>query len=214
LPYRVVDAVPPRAPKGKLPYIIDDGKTIADSRFIIPYLEEQYGVDLEKGLGPSERAQSLAFQRMIEDDLHWAVMWSRWAQPQNWRENKQAIFGARPPGVRDLVARFARGQMRKQMRGQGIARNTESEIFLLAGKDLDALSGFLGDKPFFFGDAPTTLDASAFGFLTNIVWCPIESPLKSHAQGLGNLVSFCERIRDRYFEKDGDPGVTTDPRAG
>ena len=139
---------------------------------------------------------------MLEDDLHWAVMWSRWSQPHNWPAMKDAIFGALPPFLRDVVAGFARRQMRKQIRGQGLGRNTEDEIFHLGKQDLGALSDYLADKPFFMGDEPTTLDASAFGFLTNVVWCPIESPLKTHAQGLGNLVALCERVRDRYFEPE------------
>ena len=31
IPYEVADAVPPRAPKRKLPFIMDDGITVADS---------------------------------------------------------------------------------------------------------------------------------------------------------------------------------------
>ena len=31
IPYEVADAVPPQAPKGKLPYITDGGRKIADS---------------------------------------------------------------------------------------------------------------------------------------------------------------------------------------
>jgi glutathione S-transferase len=201
-PYRVADAVPPRAPKGKLPYITDGERKVADSRFIIEYLRDRYDVDLDQGLTPRERAESMAFQRMIEDDLHWAVMWSRWSQPHNWPAMKDAIFGGLPPVLRDAVAGYARRQMRKQIRGQGLGRNTEDEIFQLGKQDLSALSDYLADKPFFMGDEPTTLDASAFGFLTNVIWCPVESPLKTHAQGLGNLVAFCERVRDRYFKPE------------
>jgi glutathione S-transferase len=202
IPYRVADAVPPRAPKGKLPYITDGRKKIADSRFIIEYLRDQYDVDLDRGLRPPERAESVAFQRMIENDLHWAVMWSRWSQPHNWPAFKHAIFGGLPPVLRDGIAWYAKTQMRKQIRAQGLGRNTESEIFHLGKQDLTALSDHLANKPFFMGDRPTTLDASAFGFLTNVLWCPVESPLKTHAQSLGNLVAFCERVRDRYFEKE------------
>ena len=55
------------------------------------------------------------------------------------------------------------------------------------------------------GDSPTTLDASAFGRLINVLWCPIESALKAEAERLGNLAAFCERVRGRYFEKDAEP---------
>ncbi len=210
VPYCVADAVPPLAPKGKLPYITDGEKKVADSRLIIEYLRDRHGVDLDRKLTPSERAESTAFQRLIEDDLHWgAEMWPRWIKSHNWSLNKQAIFGGFHAGPRDIAAWVARRMIRKQIRAQGLGRNTEAEIFQLANRDLTALSDFLADKSFFLGVAPTALDASAFGLLSNVLWDPIQSPSKDHARNLGNLVAFCERIRDRYFEEfrpDGPAG--------
>jgi glutathione S-transferase len=203
--YQVAAAVPPTpptAPRGQLPYITDDGRTIGDSRLIIEYLRDQYHADLDQSLTPEERAESMAFQRLIEDHLYWAVMWSRWSQPHNWPVTKQAIFGRFPPVVRDVMAGFARRHMRRLIRGQGLGRHAERDIMHLGNEGLTALSDFLGDKPFFLGGGPTTLDASAFGLLSNVLWPPIESPLKTHARGLGNLVAFCERVRDRYFRED------------
>jgi glutathione S-transferase len=104
--------------------------------------------------------------------------------------------------LRDAIAWYARRRVRKQIWGQGLGRNTEDEIVHVGRQDLTALSDFLAHKPFFMGERPTTLDASAFGLLSNVLWCPIESSLKAHAHGLGNLVAFCERVRDRYFKQD------------
>ncbi|KAJ1358454.1 hypothetical protein KIN20_016882 [Parelaphostrongylus tenuis] len=39
---------------------------------------------------------------------------------------------------------------------QGIAKNTPEEVAMIAEKDLDAISTFLGNKKYFFGDKPTT----------------------------------------------------------
>jgi glutathione S-transferase len=200
LPYEVVDSIPIRAPRRKLPYIRDGDEVVSDSRLILEYLADRYEADLDRDLSPSDHAVSLAFQRTIEDDLHWAVMHSRWSQASNWPANKQAIFGPIPPLLRDLVAAYARKQMQREVWEQGMGRRSESEIFRLGAQDLTALSDFLADKPFFMGEEPTRLDASAFGLLSNILWCPTESPLKEHAGRCGNLASFCERIRSRYFE--------------
>ena len=97
LPYEKHNALPPQAPKGKLPFIDDNGTKIADSRFIIEYLKETYGDTLDQHLNASQRAISVAMQRMIEDDLYWAKMYARWGKSDaNWRENKRAIFGMIP----------------------------------------------------------------------------------------------------------------------
>ncbi len=198
--YQVSDSVPPFAPKRKLPYIVDGDRTVADSRLIIEYLNVQYDVDLNRGLTPTQKAQSLAFERMIEDDLFWVMLWSRWCQPHNWGVNKKAIFGSFGPVGRSLGSWLARRKVRGDLWSQGISRHREDEIFQIGNRDLDALSEFLGDKPYFMGEQPTTLDASAFGLLINVIGCPIESALKVHAQSLKNLTSYCLRMRDRYFE--------------
>jgi len=62
-----------------------------------------------------------------------------------------------------------------------------------------ALSDFLGNKPYFFGDQPTALDASAFGMLINIIGCPIESPLKEHGLTKANLKDYVDRILETYY---------------
>ena len=45
-----------KAPKGKLPYIDDDGQKIADSTFIRRHLESKYGIDFDQGLSAEQRA--------------------------------------------------------------------------------------------------------------------------------------------------------------
>ena len=196
--YEVVSASPPSAPKGKLPYIDDDGTAVCDSRFIIEYLAGRYR-DLDFGLAPAERAQSLAFQRMIEDDLFWAMIYTRFVQPHNWEANRAAILSPLPRPLHGVVGLYARRSMRRQLWGQGLGRHSEEEILGVGRRELTALSEFLADKPYFFGDEPTVLDCSAFGLVNNIVWPPIESALKQHANGLGNLVAYCERIRGDFF---------------
>lgn len=199
LPYETRSALPPKGPKSKLPFIEDQGKKIADSRFIIEYLKQSYGVDPDKELNAQERAIANAMQRMIEDDLYWVVLYSRFVMLEGWEENKRAIFHGLPPIIRDMVALLVRRRIQRDLYGQGMGRHNKEEIFELGRTDLTAVSDFLADKPFFMGEQPTTLDATAFGFLVNVLGCPIESPLKACAKQLENLPAFCERMKGRFF---------------
>ncbi|RCN31434.1 hypothetical protein ANCCAN_22776, partial [Ancylostoma caninum] len=52
---------------------------------------------------------------------------------------------------------------------QGMGRNTPEEVVILAKKDLDAMSLFLGNKKFFFGDKPVTLDCDMFAHLSQFL---------------------------------------------
>ena len=67
---------------------------------------------------------------------------------------------------------------------------------------------FLGDKPWFLGARASSLDAAAFGLLVNILWCPMESPLKQHLRSLSNLCAFCDRVRHDYFGASSSVPIT------
>ena len=201
LPYEVVEIMPLKGPKGKLPFIEDDGRKIADSRFIIEYLKDKYGDPLDKALNTEQRAISTAMQRLLEEHLYWVGMYARWQYTdENWQITKKAIFGGMPPVIRDMAALvYRRLIVGKQIYGQGTGRHKADEIFHLGQVDLDALSAFLAGKPYFMGDKATSLDASAFGILVNTVCGPIESPVKDYGLSLKNLPAYCDRMMAEFF---------------
>ncbi|KAI6203429.1 hypothetical protein M3Y94_00555100 [Aphelenchoides besseyi] len=84
---------------------------------------------------------------------------------------------------------------------QGVGRHSAQEVDQIAKKDLTALSTFLGSKPYFFGNKPTTLDATAFGLLTQLLYTPLNgSEIKKFMeQSTPNLVQFTERIKSEYW---------------
>lgn len=200
LPYRIVETLPLKAPRGKLPFIEDQGRKIADSRLIVQYLESAYGDRLDAHLPAEQKGIARAFQRLLEEHLYWVGMMSRWNHTeQNWQTNKQAIFGVLPPVARDIAALAYRRRIKSQIKGHGLGRLTHEEAFRLGQEDLDALTGFLADKPYFMGGQPSSLDASAYGILINTLGCPIESPLKDHALAKKNLVDYCRRMQTEFF---------------
>lgn len=201
LPYEVVATMPLKGPKGKLPFIEDDGQKLTDSRFIIEYLKEKYGDSLDEELSAEQQATMTAMQRLLEEHLYWIGMYARWqTTDKNWQITKQAIFGDMPPVVRDIAAGVYKWMIiRKQIYGQGTGRHLADEVFHLGNIDLDALSAFLAEKPYFMGDKPTSLDASAFGILINTIQGPIESPAKEYGMTKPNLVAYCERMMTEFY---------------
>ena len=200
IPYRIVESLPLKAPKGKLPFIEDDGHKIADSNLILEHLKQRHGNTPDARLSASEKAIVTAMTRLIEDHLYWISMYTRWQYTEeNWQQNKKAIFSVLPPVIRDIAAFLYRIRIRRQILGHGISRLEETDIFRLGRLDIDALADYLADRPYFFGDRPSSLDAIAYGFLCNIINCPIESPLKEYAHQKTNLVEYCRRIQQAYF---------------
>lgn len=192
---------PSNGPKGKLPFIEIEGERIGDSTLILHHLKEKLGIDLDRGLDETEKAQSHMIQRLVEERLYWAIVHSRWADEANWPALKRAFFTGLPFPLSAIVPRSARRGMRAALHAQGMGRHSPEEIHDLGARDLSALSILLGEKDFFFGDKPTLADVSVFACLVNIIGPDLASPLKEAALGHENLVRHTERMGELYAAK-------------
>jgi glutathione S-transferase len=200
-PYQVkITDDPRKAPKGKLPYIEDGEHKVADSTFILDYLKQAYGDKLDASLSPGEKATSLAFQRLFEEDLYWVGVHFRFLEDAGWKIIGPAFFGHLPTVVRAVLGPVVRKAMRKRLLEQGLGRHSREEIVAIGERDLRAISDFLGKKPFLMGDHPTSIDAVAYGFLANIIEAPILTPVQTIAKGLPNLVEYCARMKNLFYK--------------
>ncbi len=199
IPYEIVTVVDPRkSPKGKLPYIDDNGQIVADSSIIIDYLKNKYSDALDGRLSSSQKATRLAFQRMIEEHLYWVILYSRWVEDEGWEKIKPLYFDELPAFMKAFVPEIVRRQFIKVIEGQGIGRHHRDDVYQMGKDDVSAVSTLLADQNFMLGNDVTSLDATAYGFLANIIEAPIESPLKEHTKSLPNLVAYCERMKEKF----------------
>ena len=190
---------PRKAPKGKLPMLRDDGADIADSALIRRHLEMRYGVDFDPGLSDIEKAQSHAFARMIEERLYWVILYSRWFDDANWQVIRDFWFGDMPPVIRSLLPKIARRMTEKGMHGHGIGRHDAADIYAFGAQDFAALATQLGDKPFMFGEAPTSLDASAYPIIVNSLIEAMPGPVLDAARRHANFSGYVERCTALWF---------------
>jgi glutathione S-transferase len=188
-----------KAPKGKLPYIEDGGTRVADSTFIIDYLKATYGDCLDANLSAHQRAQALVIQRTFEESLYWVAVYSRWIEDVGFAKVSEAAFSRLKFPMRQIVPVFARRVVRRELQGQGMGRHSRDEIYAIGCRDLSALAELLGEQAFFLGAAPASIDATGYAFLANLLWAPIESPLRAHAVTLPNLEAYCQRMKARYY---------------
>jgi glutathione S-transferase len=199
LPYRADTTGFAKAPKGKLPYIEDDGEIIADSTFIRWHVENKYAIDFDHGLAPEQRAIAWAFEKMAEDHLYWAAVDARWLDDANFAKGPATFFRGVPAPVRPLVIRLIRRRVRKNLQAHGMGRHSRNEIVALGTRAIDAIADFLGSKPFFMGAEPTAVDATMFAFAAGIL-CPVfETPLRTAAERHDNLKRYVGRMTARYY---------------
>lgn len=192
--YRAVETLPFLAPKGKLPFITDDGARIADSAAIIDHMKAAHGIDLDAGLSDAQRALAHLLRRTIEESLYFVLLYARWIDEAGWAVARPAFFGAMPPGVRHTVPHLIRRGIAKALRAQGYGRHASADIYALGIADLDAIAGAITEGGFAVSDRPTAVDATLYAFLSSILDPPIDNPLKRHAASLAPLAAYRERM--------------------
>lgn len=205
IPHEVPASAPPAPPKGKFPFIDDDGALIGDSTLILEHLKKTRQVDPDGALTPQERAIGLAFRRLMKEHFYWCMMQTRYRDDAGWgawstlmRPTMLMMVGGDEGAVQPALEGL-RKTVVEQLLGHGIGRHTDAEIHELGIQDLTAVSDYLGDKPFFFGESPTSTDAAVYGHLANLLDIPMDNPSRRFARGRRNLVDYCARMRERFF---------------
>lgn len=188
-----------KAPKGKLPYVDDDGQIVADSTFIRWHIEKKYGIDFDRHLSLEQRGIAWAVEKLLEDNLYWALVHARWFDDGNFQRGPAHFFDAVPRPLRPLVVALIRRRVRRDLHGQGLGRHRPEEVAAIAGKAVESVAAILGDKPYLMGDEPCGADATLFAFAMGTL-CPLfDTPIRQAAESHANLVAYSQRMRDRYF---------------
>ena len=170
---------------------------IGDSSFIIDYLKATYGDRLgENTLKPEERAIALSMRRMVEEHLYWVIVYSYWMEDAVWEEYKPVDVWLhwRLPKSRRIGKMFA-----GNCTGRGWDATPDRRCTNWGMQIFRRCRSICGDKPYALGERPTELDATVYAFLARILWCPYESPLKTHARTLPNLEAYCQRMHTQYY---------------
>ena len=199
LPYRFERGGPRGGPKGKVPYVEDGGIRIGDSTFIRDYIEECYGIDLDRALSSDQRARAWAIERMLEDHLYFALIHARWLDDANFAKGPAHFFDAVPEETREDARKAAREGVRANLYFQGLGRHSNDEIVDLGVRTLTALSIILDGSEFLFGREPSSADATAFGMVAGVLTPFFRTKLRDRALVLENLVDYSDRMMRRYY---------------
>jgi glutathione S-transferase len=187
------------APRGQLPYIDDDGELIGDSETIIAHLTRKYRLTLDAALGAAERRQNLLISRLL-DDLYWVMSYSRWKDERFFPAFRAALLREHPSLTEAGLAK-AREFNAQRYHFQGIGRYTPEAAYARGLADLAVLDELLSSTPYVHGTAPGSVDAGIYGFIANIYFLDIETPLKLMVSARPNLLRHCLNVYEAVTQQ-------------
>jgi glutathione S-transferase len=89
--------------------------------------------------------------------------------------------------------------LKRDLHGHGIGRHSIEQINKFALQDIESLSIILGENEYLLGDKISTVDATFFAVLCEILQAKLITPLKSVAEQFPNLVAYQLRMGKTYF---------------
>jgi glutathione S-transferase len=195
LPFRhehIFDAS--KAPRGQLPYIVDGDQTVGDSETIIAWLTKQYRLTIDAALTPAQRVTNLLITRML-DDLYWVMSYSRWKDERYWPLFRDALKREHPSLTDEGLAK-AQAFNAQRYYYQGIGRYDPDAAMARGLADLGAIAALIPANGYLHGEKPTAIDAGIYGFIANIYFYDIDTPLKQFVTAHDNIARHCRAIHD------------------
>ncbi|MGO9699973.1 MAG: glutathione S-transferase C-terminal domain-containing protein [Xanthobacteraceae bacterium] len=182
------------APRAQPPYIVDDGETIGDSETIIAHLIAKYRLTIDASLDTRQRDLSLLITRLL-DDLYWIMSYSRWKDGRYWPAFRAALMREHP-SLTDEGLNKAREFNFQRYHFQGIGRYAPDAAYARGLADLAVLADLVADGGYVHGANPTSVDAGIYGFIANIYFYDINTPLKEFVSSRPNLTRHCAAIHE------------------
>lgn len=182
------------APRGQLPYIEDDGEIIGDSDTIIGHLHARYRPALDAGLTIAQRDTSHLIGRLL-DDLYWVMSYSRWKDERYWPAFAAALRREHP-ALTEASLLKAREFNAQRYHFQGIGRYEPAAAYARGLADLQVLANAIPDSGFVHGPRAGSIDAAIYGFIANIWFFDIDTPLKQFVSTRSNLIRHCTSMHE------------------
>lgn len=181
-----------QAPRGQLPYIVDGDDTVGDSESILAYAAKKYRLAIDAALTPAQRTTNLLVTRML-DDLYWVMSYSRWKDQRYWPAFRDALRREHPSLTEEGLGK-AQAFNAQRYYYQGIGRYDPDAAMARGLADLAAIADLVPPRGYLHGEKPTGIDAGIYGFIANIYFYDIDTPLKQFVTAHDNIVRHCRAL--------------------
>jgi len=193
--------------------VLRDGPQAFEPEAMYAHLCSQ-GVDADVSLSPAERAESAAWEALIEERLGVALLYAFWAEDDNYNAVLRPGYAGRLPVP---LCFYMPWTMRKRVLSQLARRGAmrEGAAYRIGCEALEALDTRLSGRTSFFSSGPSAIDACAFAYLDALLRCPLpRDALRAKLRSLPALESYVEAFSRRFFDGFAPLLATaeTDPR--
>uniref|UniRef100_A0A8C9IWL4 Metaxin 2 n=1 Tax=Piliocolobus tephrosceles TaxID=591936 RepID=A0A8C9IWL4_9PRIM len=179
------------SPSGKVPFIHVGNQVISELGPIVQFVKAK-GHSLSDGLGEVQKAEMKAYMELVNNMLLTAELYLQWCDEATVGEITHARYGSPYPWpLNHILAYQKQWEVKRKMKAIGWGKKT-----------LDQLNATYVTPVSTF--RPTELDALVFGHLYTILTTQLTNDeLSEKVKNYSNLLAFCRRIEQHYFEDRG-----------
>lgn len=196
IPYQIETSFR-RAPKGKVPFVLFEGRVLSDSSRIIAVLKARLGDTVDGHLTPRQHALGRLCQRTLEEGTYWSLLYDRWVPDDHFELLRNSQFSDwTGRALRLIVPDLTRKRVLSVLFAQGISRHERDWVYDAAARDVSAVAEVLEGKPYLFGETPSSYDAVLYAFSSAIWKTPFAHRFQAPPE---NVRAHLERMHRRYF---------------
>lgn len=204
-PVNIVKSSNPfKSPTGQLPVFKCSEGTFSEFSQVTTFLRKQnFSCDYE--LSPKQCSEVVAYEHLLLEKLYPALVYLWWVEPKSYYDViHKWYFGSIPfpyklwyprryhKGYCDLISSLFDDPDDSQL--------IETELHKHAQECLTMLSNRLGDREYFFGRSPSTIDALIFSYLALLLKVDLKVPvLQNHIKACPNLSRYVSKAIQRFF---------------
>lgn len=189
------------SPSGKVPFIHVGNQVISELGPIVQFVKAK-GHSLSDGLDEVQRAEMKAYMELVNNMLLTAELYIQWCDEATLEEITQPRYSSPYSWpLNAILVLQKKWEIKRKMKAIGWAGKTLEQVYEDVDQCCQALSQRLGTQPYFFNKQPTELDALVFGHLFTILTTQLTNDeLHEKVKNYSNLIAFCRRIEQNYFE--------------
>ncbi|XP_071532671.1 metaxin-1 isoform X2 [Panulirus ornatus] len=208
-PVNIVKSSNPfKSPTGQLPVFKCSEGALSSFSQVTTFLRKQnFSCDYE--LSPRQCSEVVAYEHLLIEKLYPALMYLWWVEPKSYYDViHKWYFSSIPFPYKFWYPRkYHNGQLdliRGMFDDPSDPQLIETELHKQAQECLTMLSNRLGDREYFFGRSPSTVDALIFSYLALLLKVDLKVPvLQNHIKACPNLSRYVSKAIQRFFPTEG-----------